>query len=394
MTKQIESLEATRLGGFGHSSSEDAPSAGRDSVQMALAGAEPQLGDLVIIFPSATYDLDSLHRGAMDAAGPAEVVGCTTVGAFTSEEQVPSGCVAAYISSRDISFGVRHVERDDADIAGCTRAAAQEARDRAGDRYPHDVLMLMCDALTPDQRELARGAFAVTSSVISMVGGSAGDDMRFEATYTFGEGRMLSNGILTVWLNSAQTMGVSVGRGWRPFGKPMLVTRAEGTTILELDGQPALDAYLAARGMALNPDGVSFGESAMERPLGIPNARGRYDMRQIHDKLPNGGLVLTTGVPEQTVVQVMCSDTDALLEGSRTGAELGEAQLDRDARMAIVFSCCARRALLGDRVAEEVDTIASALGGVPTGGFYTCGEFGRVTGSTGIHNSCVALLML
>jgi hypothetical protein len=31
---------------------------------------------------------------------------------------------------------------------------------------------------------------------------------------------------------------------------------------------------------------------------------------------------------------------------------------------------------------------------VPAGGFYTCGEFARVTGSTGIHNSSVALLVL
>jgi len=110
--------------------------------------------------------------------------------------------------------------------------------------------------------------------------------------------------------------------------------------------------------------------------------------------VPGGGIVLTTGVPEQTVVQVMAGDTDQLLEGARRAAESGRDQLEGQARLALVFSCCTRAPLLGDRLAEEVGLISSTLGGVATGGFYTCGEFARVTGSTGIHNSSVAILVL
>jgi len=50
--------------------------------------------------------------------------------------------------------------------------------------------------------------------------------------------------------------------------------------------------------------------------------------------------------------------------------------------------------LLHDRLADEVGVIVSALGGASAGGFYTCGEFARVTGSAGIHNSSVAILAL
>ena len=63
--------------------------------------------------------------------------------------------------------------------------------------------------------------------------------------------------------------------------------------------------------------------------------------------------------------------------------------------MALVFSCCTRVPLLGARIAEEIEAILGALGdGVPAGGFYTVGEFARVTGSAGIHNSSVAVLAL
>jgi hypothetical protein len=394
MSIQSETVTDTRLGGFGHSDAEDATTAGRDAVRGALAGRAPATGDLVIIFPSASYDLEAVHEAAMTEAGPASVVGCTTVGAFTADAQLPFGCVAAYIRGDGLSFGVCHLERDDADIAGSTRRAAESARERAGEELEHSVLMLLCDGLTSDQREMARGAYEVTSAVIPLVGGAAGDDLNWQATYTFGEGRILSNGFVTVWINSPRAMAVSVDHGWRPFGKPMLVTRAEGSTIFELDGRPALEAYLSERGAALKEDARSFGEKCMERPIGLPNAHGRYDMRHVHESAPGGGIVLPTGVPEHTVVQVMAGDAASLLEGARRAADAAQAQLEGPARLALVFSCCTRAPLLRERVAEEVSLISSTLGGVAAGGFYTCGEFARVTGSTGIHNSSVAILVL
>jgi hypothetical protein len=379
------------LGGFGQSTATDAGEAGRESVRAALGGRVPVQGDLVIIFPSVSYDLDELHAAALAAAAPASVVGCTTVGSFTSEMQVPNGCVATYLASEELSFGVCHVERDDADIAAATRHAAETARDRAGEEGYDSALMLLCDGLTPDQREMARGAYEVTSAVVPLVGGAAGDDCQFQRTTTFGEGRALTNGLVCVWVNSTRAIGVGVGHGWRPFSKPMLVTRAEGAVIQELDGLPAMDAYLSERGAALL-DGASFGERAMERPIGLPNAHGRYDLRQIHMAGPDGGLVLTTGVSEQSVVQVMCTDDESLLAGATEAAESAMAGLDGPPRLAVVFSCCTRVPLLGARVGEEVEQISAALGGAPAGGFYTCGEFGRVTGSSGIHNSSVAII--
>jgi hypothetical protein len=165
MSVQTENLQNVRLGGFGHSAAEDAATAGRDSVRGALGGRTPAAGDLVIVFPSAAYDLEALHGAALEQAGPAHMVGATTVGAFTDEAQLQFGCVAAHIAAADgIAFGVCHAERDDADIAGSTRRAAEAARERAGAELEHSVLMLLCDGLTPDHREMARGAYEVTSA--------------------------------------------------------------------------------------------------------------------------------------------------------------------------------------------------------------------------------------
>jgi len=385
----------TALGGTGHSSSPDPSAAGREAVLAALGGHPGRAEDLVIVFPKAAYDLRALHDAAAAAAAPAPVVGATTVGAFTGGAQVPDGCAAVVLRGGDHTrFGIRHVDRADDDIGELTRAAADAARERAGEEREHSVLLLLCDGLTPDHLAMARGAYEATSALVPLVGGAAGDDLHWRETSTLGEGRVSGRGLVAVWVTSDRPLAVSVGHGWRTFGKPMLITRAEGAVIHELDGQPALDVYLSERGAALKEDGRSFGEKCMERPIGIPNAMGGHDLRQVHEVTPEGGLVLTTAVPEQTVIQVMATDADALLDGARRAAADALAELDGPPQVAGVFSCCTRAPLLGDRIGEEVAAIAQTLGDVPAAGFYTCGEFGRVTGSMGIHNSSVALLCM
>jgi hypothetical protein len=386
-------LAGPSLVGLSHASESGA--AGREAVRTAIAGRSLSAEDIVILFAGADYDIDALYRAAVAQAAPARVLGCTTSGAFTDIEQVPHGCVAALVQAEQRSFGVCHVVRDDLDIAGSARRAAETARQRAGNRHPHSVLLLLTDGLTPDQREIARGAYEVSTAVIPFVGGAAGDSLNWERTSTFGDGRVLPNGIVAVWINSARPMGVGVDHGWRPAGKPMLVTRAEGTVVHELDGTPALDAYLTEQGGALDRNDPEFFRAVMGNPVGLPNARGRYDVRQLHAYLPaGGGINFNVGVSEQSILQVMSADGQALVDGARRAAQEAVGQLQGPARLALVFACGSRVPLLGDRVRDEVAAISSALHGASVCGFYTFGEFARTTGSSGVHNSSVAVLVL
>jgi hypothetical protein len=90
----------------------------------------------------------------------------------------------------------------------------------------------------------------------------------------------------------------------------------------------------------------------------------------------------------------MSADEEALIEGARRAAADAVAPLEGKARLALVFSCGSRVPLLADRLRDEVEAISEALGGVPICGFYTFGEFARTTGSSGVHNSSVALLVI
>lgn len=381
------------LAGVGDSSAPDAGASARAAVHAALAGTAPAAGDLVLVFASSRYDVEAVHRAAAAAAAPATVIGCTSSAAFTHDAQVTGGCVAAYLPAAGASFGVAHVERLGDDIAGAARRAAETARERSGDHHPHAVLLMLSDGLAGDQREIVRGAYEVTGAVIPLIGGAAGDDFAFERTHQFSPDGVSTNGLVAVWISSPRPLGVGVGHGWRPIGRPLLVTRADGRVVHELDGRPALAVYLEAIGERADADADTFAGRAMEHPLGRTTVSGGYEVCHALDR-HGDGLMMVGHLPEGALVQVMAADEESLLEGARAAAEEALNGLDGTPRVALTFSCGARFARLGDRRAAEAERVSQALGGAPMAGFFTYGEFARIVGPTGFHNATVVVLAL
>ena len=377
------------------STAERSVDAGREAVLEAVGTREPRAGDLVIVFATPDQDLEALQRGAAVAAGPAAVVGCMSFAAFTHDRQVTRGCVAAILPGERVSYGICHLRRTPGDVAGCALRAVETARSRTAVRHAHEAVLLLTDGLTPDQREVARGAYESTGARVPFVGGAAADGLEWTRTPTFGDGTVLDDGILAVWVSSPRPLAVSVGHGWRPRGRPMLVTRADGTIVRELDGGPALPAYLAELPETICPEDPEFFHRVIGYPVGVPNGRGRYDVRQLHAYLPEGGgLNFNTGVSDHSILQVMDCDAESLLDGAREAVARAAAELPEPPRLALAFSCASRVPLLGERVADEARTISDELGGAAVCGFFTFGEFARVDGSGGVHNSSVALLVI
>lgn len=367
---------------------------GREAVRSALCGRRAAPGDLVVLFASADADeVAELHAGAVEEAGDAQVVGCTGDGVFTQDAMVPQGCAAAYLPAEDACFGVAYAEPEDEDLVGAARRAAELARRRAGAGFEHSVLMVLTPGRIGDQREVVRGAYQVTGARVPIVGCAAGTGPQLLDTHLFVEGRTLPRAVVAVWINSRRPLGVGVRHGWRPLGRPLLVTRAEGNMIYELDGRPALEVYLAERCAEIEIDREALSGKLMDRPLGLPNSSGRYDVRHILGE-QDGGMRMFGYVPEQSVVQVMAGDASQLLGGARQAAVEAAAQLERAPRGSLVFSCAARVPVLGDRLGEEAREIFRALHGAPLCGLFTFGEFARVTGSTGFHNATVSILSL
>jgi len=391
--------ECDRLG-VGDSVAEEAISAAREACVAALNGRTPEARDLMLLFPTVEYDPRVFYQAACEVAAPAHVAGCSSFSSFTKANQVRRGTVAAFIPAGAMSFGVASVDGVGRDIYGAAKDVTQLAFDRAGGEGEHSAVLMFSDGLAGDQREVVRGSYAVTGAAVPLVGGAAGENEQLFTTYQYGDGEVMTNGLVAIWINSPTPLGVGVRHGWHPIGEPMIVTRARGNVVYELDGRPAVEAYLAQRAnepLSANLHGfgdATFTASISDEPLGLANVSGRFDVRHILTRTPEDGLVMFGHINEQSVVQVMSGDRRDLVDAAALAGSDAVAQLEGAPRGALMFSCTGRIRPLGSELATEAMAVARSMGDCPLAGFFTYGEFARATGSTGFHNATVAVLAL
>jgi hypothetical protein len=388
--------------GVGHSACPETPAAARECVRAAIGDREPAAGDLLLVFVTMAYDVALFFEAAAAEAGAATVIGCSAFACSTTASAELAGCSAAFIPRGSLSIGVGVIDRLDADIAGATSLAVAAARADAGPQRAHELALLLSDGLAGDLREVMRGAFSTAGALVPIIGGAAADALTQTGTYQYADGRLMTNGVIALWIGSDEPLGVGVEHGWRPTGDLMVVTRAVGNTVFELDGRPAKEAYLQMRAAVREDESSglgattssSFAEMVMDGPLGLPTAAGRYEVRHVLSHTDDGALVMFGHVSDNSVVQVMASDADELLSAAGRAASSAVAQLGRPSRGALMFTCTARLANLADRATEEASAVAEGLGGAPACGFFTYGEFARTTGSSGFHNATIAVLAL
>lgn len=143
------------------------------------------------------------------------------------------------------------------------------------------VLVLLTDGLAGDQAEIVRGAYTVAGARVPLVGGCAGDDLKLQATYQFHGAEVLTDAVVAAAVSSDGPLGIGVRHGWRTVGEAMPVTQAHGNVVGELDGQPALDAYLARLDAPaeVHTDSTAFTRFAQTHPLGLASRSGEPHVR-------------------------------------------------------------------------------------------------------------------
>ena len=99
-------------------------------------------------------------------------------------------------------------------------------------------------------------------------------------------------------------------------------------------------------------------------------------------------------VPEGAKVRLMKANHDRLVDGAEGAAGLCVDGAGAGAEFALLISCVGRKLVLGQRVEEEVEAVAAALGkGTTLTGFYSYGELApRAMGAAcELHNQTMTV---
>jgi hypothetical protein len=361
-----------------------------EAIERAVTELEGEPG-LVLFFSAGDFDPDEVAHEAQAAAGGAQVAGMTGTGTMGPGRPLKTGCSAIALST-SFSTGVSVVDEPNPRAAG--RAATAEALAQIGDAE-HAVLLLFVDSESGDQAEVVAGAYAVAGGRIPLAGGAAGGPTRSR----FADGRALSNGLVAVAIGAPWPIGVGVAHSCLPHGAPSIVTRSEGSHVIQLDGRPAEAVYLEKLGVEGGPiDDAEFEALAMVHPLAEPGLSGGVRPRYVRGRAAGGVLVCATSIEENAAV-VVCAQTPGTIVGStRTAVEDAISRLEGPAEGAVAFVCAARSVWFEGPVAaglarRELNALAEAFGDpAPSlAGVYTRGEIGRSRGAKGDRNYSVVV---
>ena len=210
-------------------------------------------------------------------------------------------------------------------------------------------------------------------------GGAFSTDMLSDDSYVFSSsGGFVERGIVFL-LTGGDDYYVSSSfiAGWKPLGRGILVTKAEGCTLYELDGEPAYDTYY--RYLKIKNDEMFF-INTLEFPF-FYEYNGIDILRAPTKCNPDGSLTMTADISEDVNVRIAYGDPETIYSTVYDKA----VELQEFGPEAVsVYSCAARKTFWGDaEVGKETLPFQMVA---PTSGFYTSGEFLRTGGFVNQHN--------
>jgi hypothetical protein len=248
------------------------------------------------------------------------------------------------------------------------------ARDLARQLLRPDLVhvFVLADGQFVNGTELARGFNETLPAGVAMTGGLASEDAQ-SFTTLIGldsppeEARVVAIGFYSRNLR----IGIGVSGGWVPFGPERLITRAEGTTLYDLDGQSALGMYkkyLGEQASALPAAALRFPLAMTPRDGGATVVRASLNIDEVGQSMEFAG-----DIPAGARVRFLRATYEDLIDGAGKAAELSRAGTSPE--LAMCVSCIGRQIVLGQRTEEEMENISAVFGpATALTGFYSHGE--------------------
>jgi hypothetical protein len=394
----------TTIAKVGLSRHQDAQRAGSDAAAQALIGLGGP-ADLVIAFITERYDQGTVLQAIRSETNAAPLLGCAAGGIVTPYGLDSAGVAIMALRSEDLRFTLAMEAGPAPDRAG--EAIAETLARHVATSGAEDVYSIALTLINPYRCDPTQAVGSIIDGLGPMcplVGAvSAGANVALDAVQAAQSteiGPLLQSNIVSaVLLRSPVPIGVGVGHGFKPAGRPLVVTRSAGNLVYELNGQPAFEVYWKMWGDELpKADSPELSATLKQHPLGLPQIGGEYLVRDPAGIRPNGAIEFAAPIPENAVVHVMSGDREDIFAAARAAAQQAiDGLAGRPVAAVIIFDCVSRLNLLGDAAAVEVEHIRNVIGSeTPCIGFFSWGEIAAPPGLglAALHNKAVVVCAL
>jgi small ligand-binding sensory domain FIST len=381
-TSYTRSVDRTGIAcwiGAGLSTESSVAEAVREAAGVAGGVAGPV--DLAFLFLSQEH-ADAVEVAAEtvhDALSPAHLAGCVAEGVIAGGREVEAGPAAAVWAASLPGAELEPFHAVAIDTGRGTVVAGFPEGDAA-------LVTMLADPFSfPAASFLSR--LHDHRPGLPVIGGLAVGGDGAETTALLLEDEVYDEGAVGVSIAGVPIVTV-VSQGCAPFGRESVVTSADGSTVYELAGEPALtrlrseleklspeEQQLAARGILA---GLVIDENRSEY------GRGDFLMRAIlgADEA-SGALTLADRVRVGQTVRFHIRDGQTADDDLRES--LGSSLSGVTPAGALLFSCNGRGTRMFAEPDHDVALVAGAVGGDAVAGFFCGGEIGPVGGRSFVH---------
>jgi hypothetical protein len=326
----------------------------------------------VVFFCSAHYDLDVLGRRLADRFGDVELVGCSTAGEISPEGYEDHSIVGLGFERDDYVTVAEHIDSLSVTSLGRVCEMVRSLLQRLQLRAPsagaaNTFAMLLIDGMSGIE-ESVLSAISRELGEIALVGGSAGDNLRFRETVVFHRGEFRAGSAVLLLVHTWLPFEVFKTQHFVSSDTKMVITEADPVrrVVSEINAEPASEEYARLVGvdagriaqpivLATHPVLVRVGGDDYARSIQKVNDDGSLTFYCAIDE----GIVLAAGSGADIV-----ADLDRLFTRITERVGLPEAVLG--------FDCIFRRLELQQRRLER--TVSNLLAANRVIGFSTYGE--------------------
>jgi hypothetical protein len=345
-----------------------------DPIQAARALAD-QLYDrdtgAVVFFCSATYDLERLEAALSDRFAGTTLIGCTTAGEISLDGYTEGALVGMSFPRSDFIVVSDRCERLATTsllrICATVEGLVKRLRVRApGANASNTFALLLIDGLAGIEEPIL-SAIARELGDIPLVGGSAGDNLRFRETVVFHEDAFFAQSAVLALVHTERPFEVFKTQHIRSLPTKMVITEADPArrVVTEINAEPASVEYARLSGAGIEPLAPM---QLANHPLTVRVGGDDY-VRSIRSVNEDSSLTFYCAIDEGVVLSAGAG-TDMIADLDRLFARI-ESAIGRPTAV-LGFDCIFRRLELQTRGAER--RVSRLLAANNVVGFSTYGE--------------------
>lgn len=207
------------------------------------------------LFCSSNYNLDLLGAEIKDAFGN-NVLCCTTAGEISSEGYSKDSIVGASISSKKMKFHkyfIPDVEEFDSVYAKEMHASFLNNIEKSSLHKPKYIGIVIIDGLSMKEDNII-AILSKTFENVEIVGGSSGDDLKFNKSFIYNEGKFHDNSAELLIIETELPYITFNTQHFEPIDKKLVITDADPSQriVYEINGEKAAFEYARILGIEVN----------------------------------------------------------------------------------------------------------------------------------------------